>query len=148
MKLAPLALAAAIALPGLASAQSLQITRAEDRPGMIGSAETFAGTAYVAPVVPPEIAGVSIGEVTFLPGARSAWHTHDEGQMLIVTKGTGWVQERGQPKQIMRAGDVVWAPPGVDHWHGATDATSVTHYAVQKGVTWGELVTDEDYAAD
>ena len=131
-------------------AQSMQITRAPDRGGMIGSAETFSGTAYVAPVFPPLMGDVSAGEVTFLPGARSAWHTHPAGQMLIVTSGAGWVQERGQEKQVMRAGDVVWCPPDVEHWHGATDTTSVTHFALQQGVNgsavvWGDLVTDEDY---
>lgn len=132
-------------------AQSMQITRAEDRAGVTGSPETFTGTAYVAPVFPPEMGDVSAGEVTFLPGARSAWHTHPAGQMPIITAGTGWVQERGQEKQVMQAGDVVWCPPDVEHWHGATDTTSVTHFALQQGVdgtavVWGDLVTDEDYA--
>ncbi|OWU83473.1 TetR family transcriptional regulator [Oceanicola sp. 22II-s10i] len=143
-------LALAFAAPA-AVAQSMTVTKAEDRAGQVGSAETFTGTAYVAPVFPPEMAGVSAGEVTFLPGARSAWHTHPAGQMLVVTHGTGWVQERGQEKQVMQAGDVVWCPPEVEHWHGATDATSVTHYAIQasvdgSAVTWGEHVTDEEYA--
>ena len=89
-------------------------------------------------------------QVTFMPGARSAWHTHPIGQYLVVTAGTGWYQEEGQPKQIMRTGDVVFAPEGVNHWHGATDTTSVTHYAIQanedgSAVTWGELVSDEEY---
>lgn len=141
----------ALASPA-ALAQSLEITRAEDRAGAIGSDKTFSGTVYVAPVFPAnEPFAVNAGEVTFMPGARSAWHTHPAGQMLVVTSGTGWVQERGQEKQIMRAGDVVWCPPGVEHWHGATDTTSVTHIAVQQfvdgeAVTWGELVADEDYA--
>ncbi|WP_138467607.1 cupin domain-containing protein [Poseidonocella sp. HB161398] len=142
-------LALTLAAPA-AFAQSMEITRAGDRAGQIGAAETFTGTAYVAPVFGPDMAGVSAGEVTFLPGARSAWHTHPAGQKLIVTAGTGWVQERGQPKQVMQAGDVVWCPPEVEHWHGATDATPVTHFAIQatvdgSAVNWGEHVSDAEY---
>ncbi|AJY48168.1 (R)-mandelonitrile lyase [Martelella endophytica] len=149
MKRTILTLAALLAAPA-AFAQSMEISRHADRPGQVGSAEVFTGTSYVAPVFPPEMGDVSAGEVTFLPGARSAWHTHPAGQMLVVTSGTGWVQERGQEKQIMSAGDVVWCPPDVEHWHGATDATSVTHYAIQQAVdgsavVWGEHVTDEEY---
>ncbi len=144
------ALTLAITSPA-AVAQSMEITRAQDLAGQIGSSEVFTGTAYVAPVFPPDMASVKAGQVTFLPGARSAWHTHPGGQMLVVTSGTGWVQERGQEKQLMRAGDVVWCPPYVEHWHGATDTTAVTHYAIQENlngsaVEWGELVTDEEYA--
>ncbi|MDS9467484.1 cupin domain-containing protein [Paracoccus sp. MBLB3053] len=133
-----------------AFAQSVEITRHPERPGMIGSADWFTGTAYVSPVFGPEMNDVSAGEVTFLPGAHSAWHTHPAGQMLVVTHGTGWTQERGQEKQVIRAGDVVWCPPGVEHWHGATDTTSMTHYAIQasvdgSAVTWGEHVTEEEY---
>ncbi|WP_235860620.1 (R)-mandelonitrile lyase [Roseibium suaedae] len=117
---------------------------------MTGSADWFTGTAYVSPVFGPNMNDVSAGEVTFLPGARSAWHTHPGGQMLVVTHGTGWTQERGQEKQVIRAGDVVWCPPDVEHWHGATDTTSMTHYAIQanvdgSAVTWGAHVTDEEY---
>lgn len=142
-------LALALMAPG-ALAQSMTVTPTEDRPGQIGSAETFTGTVYVSPVFPPDMADVSAGEVTFLPGARSAWHTHPAGQMLVVTHGTGWVQERGQEKLVMQAGDVVWCPPDVEHWHGATDETAVTHYAIQQSVdgsavVWGDLVTDEEY---
>ncbi|SHM65669.1 Cupin domain protein [Roseibium suaedae] len=133
-----------------AFAQSVEITRHPDRAGMTGSADWFTGTAYVSPVFGPNMNDVSAGEVTFLPGARSAWHTHPGGQMLVVTHGTGWTQERGQEKQVIRAGDVVWCPPDVEHWHGATDTTSMTHYAIQanvdgSAVTWGAHVTDEEY---
>ncbi|WP_108262643.1 (R)-mandelonitrile lyase [Mangrovicoccus ximenensis] len=148
-RLAAAATIAALAAPA-AFAQSLEITKAEDRAGQIGSSETFSGTAYVAPVFAPNMNDVSAGEVTFLPGARSAWHTHPVGQYLVVTQGTGWYQEEGQPKQIMQAGDVVFAPAGVNHWHGSTATTSVTHLAIQanedgSAVTWGRLVTDEEF---
>lgn len=144
------ALALAISTTG-ASAQEMTQSTQLDRGGQIGSAETFSGTVFVAPVFPPNMNDVSAGEVTFMPSARSAWHTHPVGQYLLVTSGTGWYQEEGQPKQIMRTGDVVFAPAGVNHWHGATDTTAVTHYAIQANVdgsamTWGDLVTDEEYA--
>ncbi|UFI04748.1 cupin domain-containing protein [Roseibium aggregatum] len=142
-------LALVLAAPA-AFAQSMEITRSETLAGQLGSGDYFTGTAYVAPVFPPVMNDVSAGHVTFLPGARSAWHTHPAGQMLVVTSGTGWVQERGQEKQIMQAGDVVWCPPDVEHWHGATDTTSVSHYAIQatvdgSAVDWGDHVTDEEY---
>ncbi|MBW6417439.1 cupin domain-containing protein [Celeribacter sp. PS-C1] len=146
-----LALGLTLALaPAALFAQSVEISHHHERPGQIGSDETFSGTAYVAPVFAPEMNDVSAGEVTFLPGARSAWHTHPAGQMLVITHGTGWTQERGQEKQVITAGDVVWCPPGVEHWHGATDSTSVTHYAIQatvdgSAVEWGEKVTDAEY---
>jgi quercetin dioxygenase-like cupin family protein len=94
----------------------------------------------------------SVGAVTFEPGSRSAWHTHPLGQALIVTAGAGWVQEEGGTKIDMRQGDVIWCPPGIKHWHGATDTTSVTHLAVTealdgKNVQWMEKVSDEQYTA-
>lgn len=146
-----LALVASSAAVSGAYAQSMEITRADERAGTLGSEEYFTGTAYVEPVFPAkEPFVVNAGQVTFLPGARSAWHTHPAGQMLVVTSGTGWVQERGEEKQMMQAGDVIWCPPGVEHWHGATDTTAVTHLAVQQfadgeNVVWGEHVTDAEY---
>lgn len=141
-----------LALPVLASAQSMELRKGEDRTGMIGSSEVFTGTVYVEMIFGAEDPmRSSAGQVTFMPGARSAWHTHPQGQMLVITNGTGWVQERGQEKQVMTAGDVVWCPPGVEHWHGAAAETAVTHYAIQqqdengKNVVWGAHVTDEEY---
>jgi quercetin dioxygenase-like cupin family protein len=88
--------------------------------------------------------------VTFEPGARSAWHTHPFGQILIVTDGTGWIQQWGNPIEEIRKGDVAWIPPGVKHWHGATPNTAMTHVAIQeqldgKAVVWMEKVTEEQY---
>jgi 4-carboxymuconolactone decarboxylase len=88
--------------------------------------------------------------VTFEPGARSAWHTHPRGQALIVTSGTGRVQQWGGPVQEIRAGDVVWTPPGVKHWHGAAPTTAMTHTAIQesldgRNVEWLEKVGDAEY---
>jgi quercetin dioxygenase-like cupin family protein len=90
------------------------------------------------------------GLVTFAPGARSAWHTHPAGQLLIVTSGTGWVQEEGGEKREIKPGDVIWTPPGVKHWHGATATTSMGHIAITsvvdgKNVDWAEKVSDEQY---
>ena len=116
-----------------------------------GPAEHFTGPVIVEPVfgakAPSHVSG---GLVTFPPGARSAWHTHPLGQVLIVTEGTGWVQSWGGPVQEMRGGDVVRIPPGVKHWHGASATSAVTHYAIQeeldgKNVNWLEKVSDEQY---
>jgi quercetin dioxygenase-like cupin family protein len=88
--------------------------------------------------------------VTFEPGARTAWHTHPLGQTLIITAGCGWAQCNGESIEEIRPGDVVWFPPGVKHWHGATPTTAMTHIAIQeklngKPVDWMEKVTDEQY---
>ncbi len=93
---------------------------------------------------------VSGGHVTFEPGARSAWHTHPVGQILIVTSGLGFVQQWGGPRQEVSAGDIVWFPPGLKHWHGASTTSAMTHSAIQeavegKAVDWMEHVADEQY---
>ena len=90
------------------------------------------------------------GVVTFEPGARTAWHAHPLGQTLIVNSGCGWVQQEGGPVQEIRPGDVVWFPPNVRHWHGASPTTAMTHIAIQealdgKMVEWMEKVSDEQY---
>jgi quercetin dioxygenase-like cupin family protein len=97
-------------------------------------------------------ARVGGANVTFEPGARTAWHTHPLGQMLIVMAGCGLVQSQGGPVVKIRPGDVVWCPPGEKHWHGATSTTPMTHIAILesldgKNVEWMEHVTDEQYAA-
>lgn len=95
-------------------------------------------------------ARVNGASVTFEPGARTAWHTHPLGQTLIVTAGCGRAQREGGPVEEIRPGDVVWFPPNVRHWHGATVTTAMTHIAIQeklggKAVDWMEKVTDEQY---
>ncbi len=131
----------------------LEVRRAETLTTAKGPAERFTGSVAVQQLfgATPDTRA-SAGTVTFEPGARSVWHSHPAGQTLIVTAGTGWVQEWGSAKQEMRAGDVVWIPPGVKHWHGATATESVTHIAIQEAVngsiaTWMEHVTDEQYGA-
>ncbi len=89
--------------------------------------------------------------VTFEPGARTAWHTHPLGQTLIVTAGAGRVQQWGGPVQTIRAGDTVWIPPGVKHWHGAAPTTAMSHIAIaesQEGkvVDWLEQVSESQYS--
>lgn len=133
-------------------AADAQIARAGDQATIIGSDKVFTGTSIINPVFATnQDRHFSMGEVTFHPGARSNWHTHPYGQTLVVTSGTGWTQTEGGERQVIKAGDVIWCPPGVKHWHGATDKTSMTHYAIQaandKGVVvdWMEPVTDFQY---
>ena len=90
--------------------------------------------------------------VRFDPGARSAWHVHPVGQTLIVTSGVGRVQREGGPVLEVRAGDVVWIPPGVKHWHGATPTMGMSQIAVQEysegeSAEWMEKVSDDQYLA-
>ena len=92
----------------------------------------------------------SSAQVSFTPCARTAWHTHPGGQTLIVTSGTGWVQEWGGEKHCIAEGDVIWTPPGIKHWHGATDDAAMTHIAIQavidgRPVDWLEHVPDDQY---
>ena len=134
------------------SSQGIRVTRSGSQPSRQGSAENFTGSVRIDPLfnanAPSRASG---GRVTFKPGARTAWHTHPLGQTLIVTAGSGWVQQWGGPTQEIREGDVVWIPPGQKHWHGATPTTSMTHIAIQehlegKNVKWMEKVSDEHYS--
>ena len=128
-----------------------QITRAGSQASTAGPSDYFTGQVRVEPVWPAE-GGINAsgGLVTFEPGARSAWHTHPLGQRLVVMSGVGLTQEWGKRVEQIGAGDVVWCPPGVKHWHGATSTTAMTHLAVTgtlegKNVTWMEKVSDEQY---
>ena len=131
----------------------MRLIRNGSQPSTKGPAEFFTGTVRIDPLFnAPAPARVGCASVTFEPGARSAWHTHPLGQILIVTAGCGWTQCEGGPIEEIRAGDVIWCPPGHRHWHGATPTTSLTHIAVQeyldgKAVEWMEHVTDEQYLA-
>ncbi|OZF07823.1 cupin [Rhodococcus sp. 15-1154-1] len=129
----------------------IAISPESERPSSAGSGEYFTGATTIAPLF-DAIAERATGaaEVTFEPGARTAWHTHPAGQTLVVTEGRGWVQQEGSSRRDMVAGDVVWIPAGVEHWHGATAVDPMTHVAVQdsvdgSGVEWLEQVTDEEY---
>lgn len=131
--------------------QSITIARSGSQPSSQGQAEYFTGSVRIDPLFPvTEPARASAARVTFEPGARTAWHTHPLGQKLIVTAGTGWVQQEGGPVEEIREGDVVLIPPGARHWHGATATTRLTHLAIQeqldgKVVVWMEKVSDSQY---
>jgi quercetin dioxygenase-like cupin family protein len=118
---------------------------AKDPPNILPA--LFALTPLFQPKEPARMLGAS---VTFEPGARTAWHTHPLGQILIVTAGCGRVQRWRAPIEEIHPGDVVWFPPGEKHWHGATLATAMTHIALVeqldgKSADWMEKVTDEQY---
>ena len=131
----------------------MEIRRSGSQPSGKGPGEYFTGMVRLDPLFqandPARANGLS---VTFEPGARTAWHSHPLGQILIVTAGCGLVQRRGGPIEEIRPGDVVSILPGEDHWHGATATTSMTHIAImeQQGgnaVNWKEQVSDEEYQA-
>lgn len=131
----------------------MPITVTTMQPTRRGPADYFAGDVLVQPVIQsPEPAALNGSIVTFAPGARTAWHTHPKGQTLHVLSGEGLVQEEGGPARLMRAGDTVWIPEGVRHWHGATAERSMVHMAIQgvvdgSAVDWAEQVSQDDYAA-
>jgi 4-carboxymuconolactone decarboxylase len=134
-----------------ARTQTLMITRDGSRSVERGAPANFTGDVRVERLYealdPSHSSG---GFVTFAPGARTAWHSHPAGQILIVTTGTGRVQVWGQPIEEIRAGDVVRIPAGVKHWHGASPRASMTHLGITEvrdgaAVRWMEKVTDEQY---
>ncbi len=129
----------------------MNVMRAGSRPSATAPAEWFTGRVRIDPLFgatsPARAAG---NAVTFEPGARTAWHTHPLGQILIVTAGAGLAQRDGGPVEEIRPGDVVWFEPGEKHWHGASPTTAMTHIAVQealdgRAVDWMEHVSDEQY---
>ena len=114
------------------------------------SNENFTGTAYLQMMVAPVSLNLtSIGNVTFEAGARTKWHLHPGGQILLATGGVGYYQEKDSPKRILRKGDVVKCPPNVAHWHGASHDQEFIQIAItssQNGSTvWLQHVTDEEY---
>lgn len=119
--------------------------------GDLASADYFTGKAWVKMLVPNDpVLNTAVGNVVFEAGARNNWHTHPGGQILIVTKGTGYYQEEGKPIQLLKEGDVVNIQPELKHWHGAAPDNEFTHIAIstntQKGIVdWLEPVTDEQY---
>jgi quercetin dioxygenase-like cupin family protein len=118
-----------------------------------GPSDWFTGSVYVdAVAVPSGGSRVSASSVHFTPGARTAWHTHPNGQTIWVTEGTGLCQRRGGPIEVIRPGDRVFFEPGEEHWHGAAPNRFMTHVAMldvdHEGnpATWGEHVSDAEYA--
>ncbi|MFJ5510265.1 (R)-mandelonitrile lyase [Pectobacterium jejuense] len=144
----------AFAVPtALAADAQMTISESGSREFIRAPEANFTGRAWIDPLFikaqsPQRTTGAY---VSFEPGARAAWHTHPLGQTLVVISGTGWVQQWGGEKKVINAGDVVFCPPGVKHWHGATATTGMVHLAIQesdaegKNVQWMEKVSDEQY---
>lgn len=133
------------------SDKRVSVMRAGTHASTAGPSSNFTGAVRVdsrfAATAPAKVGG---GTVTFEPSARTAWHTHPLGQILIVTAGVGFVQHWDGAVQEIRPGDIAWIPPGVKHWHGATETTGMSHIAISetldgKSVEWMEHVTDEQY---
>src|SRR5262245_11298901 len=131
----------------------MQITRngAATAPG---PADWFTGAVFIDPVAAPSGASqLSASCVHFTPGARTSWHTHPNGQTIWVIEGRGLCQRRGGPIEVIRAGDRVFFEPGEEHWHGAAPSRFMAHIAMLEAddegnlASWGEHVTDEEYAA-
>jgi len=131
----------------------MDITRADSFPTMPGPTDWFTGSVRIEFLFNPfDTERVQGSNVTFQPGARTAWHTHPLGQTLIVVSGVGRVQRWGGPVEEIHAGDVVWFAPGEKHWHGAAPDAAMTHTAIQeiqdgKAVDWLEQVSDAQYGA-
>jgi 4-carboxymuconolactone decarboxylase len=138
-------------VPARAQEAGLAITRGAARPSRVAPAENFTGIARVQPLFDTTAAARAYGaSVAFEAGARTAWHTHPRGQVLIVTEGLGRVQLWGGPVEEIRPGDVVRIPPGVTHWHGAAPASAMTHIAIVepldgRSTDWMEKVSDAQY---
>jgi quercetin dioxygenase-like cupin family protein len=134
-------------------AQSIEITPSEARTTARAPERAYTGSAtFETLFAASDRSSLMTVEVNFEPGARTAWHNHPAGQYLLVTSGVGWIQERGGEKREIKAGDVVWTPPGVAHWHGATPTQAMSHLAIWQFVagSGGELmehVSDEVYLA-
>ncbi len=129
----------------------MEMKRIGSQPSAKGPSDWFTGAVRIdQPFQGTDAARVGGAIVTFEPGARTAWHTHPLGQVLIVSAGCGWAQREGGTVEEIRPGDVVWFSPGEKHWHGATATTGMTHIAIAekldgKVVDWMEHVTDEQY---
>lgn len=124
----------------------MKIITSADQAGTLGKP----GSQFTGDVWPyltmPSTDGVVINTVTFSPQARTYWHTHENGQILQVLAGRGYVCAEGGEPQIIRQGDTVWCPPGERHWHGASRDAVMTHTAISLGQTqWAEPVTDQEY---
>lgn len=119
------------------------------QPTVKGPADWFTGDVWIDAVTRgAQPAQPSVAVVHFTPGARTAWHSHDGGQTLHVTAGSGLVQSRGEPVVEVRAGDVVFTPDAEEHWHGGAPDRSMTHLSITSGdAHWGPHVTDEEYRA-
>ena len=133
--------------------KTMNVVRNGEQASTMGAPGNVVGSARIDPLIAVRAPSkVSAGAVTFQPGARSVWHTHPLGQALVVTAGMGWIQQENGEKIVIKPGDVIWTPPGVKHWHGATATTGMSHIAIQesqdgKNVEWLEPVTEAQYEA-
>lgn len=131
----------------------MQIHRAGSTEAIEGPSEWFTGRVRIDRIFnAPAPARIGIAIVNFEPGARTNWHTHPLGQVLLVTDGVGWTQCENGPKTEIRTGDLIWCNCGRRHWHGATDTTAMQHVAINefldgKPVDWFEPVTDKVFLA-
>lgn len=129
----------------------MKITRVGSQPSTKGPANYFTGSVRVDPLFSPnEVTRAAGANVTFEPGARTAWHSHPLGQTLIVTAGCGLIQLWGSSIEEIHPGDVIWIAPNEKHWHGATPTTAMTHISIVEQLAgqvpdWQEKVTDEQY---
>jgi quercetin dioxygenase-like cupin family protein len=119
-----------------------------------GPEDWFTGAVYIDPVATPSATSrVSASSVHFTPGARTAWHTHPNGQTIYVLEGVGLAQRRGGPIEVIRPGDRVFFDPGEEHWHGASATRFMAHIAMVQvddagnNATWGDHVSDDEYGA-
>lgn len=112
-----------------------------------GPAEWFAGDVWIDRLVSrSEPSPLNVASVHFAPGARTAWHSHDGGQVLLVTDGRGLIQTRGEDMVDVRPGQVISTPDGEEHWHGAAPDHLMTHLSITQGEAhWGDQVSDDDY---
>jgi quercetin dioxygenase-like cupin family protein len=131
----------------------MEITRSSINT-ITGRSEWFIGAVFVDTVATPtDRSRLSASSVHFTPGARTAWHTHPNGQTIYVTEGVGLAQRRGGPIEVIRPGDRVFFEPGEDHWHGAAPKRFMTHIAMLdvddqgNSATWGDHVSESEYAA-
>ena len=131
----------------------MKITKVGTIPSAKGPEDWFTGAVRIDGLFQPNDAiRWAVASVTFEPGARTAWHTHPLGQVLIITSGCGWVQKEDAPVEEVHPGDVVWFEPNEKHWHDATTTTGMSHIAIQehldgKVVDWMEKVTDKQVAS-
>jgi quercetin dioxygenase-like cupin family protein len=138
----PFVASAAVAMAAAAKPDlALKVFRKDSTPRENGVASRFTGDVFITSRFSGTgEARVSGSLVHFAAGARTAWHTHPHGQTLVVTNGCGWVQQEGGERELIRAGDIVWTPPGVKHWHGAASDTAMSHAAVIERVDTQEVV--------
>ncbi len=126
------------------------IRPAASRIAKAGPASYFTGAVFIDELAAADAASrVNANAVTFAPGARTAWHTHDFRQVLVVTAGTGILQIQGEPARRLQQGDVALVPPHFVHWHGATDGALLTHLSLlesdTQGTVWMAPVAEDDY---